>query len=725
MNPQIIDIFREEGREHLSALEQRFLDLESADTVDARQPIINDVFRHAHSLKGDARAVGLPELQAASQVLEDHLDGLREKPDSINRDSIDRGLAELDKIRQIFEQWLQSQELPIAVEPIAVEDGSDRQSPVENRPISPIRPISRQSDDDSFTVRVPSERLDRMLNVAGELKISQRSANALAGQLTNLTEQLLALSIPESRATAENDDQIENLKSKIENLIDQVLRIRTDHRKQQSHEELLLEALEADIRQARLLPLTLVAESLRRAVRDLAQSLGKSIRYEIDVGNVLLDKAVIEALRDPLLHVIRNAADHGIESPEERRAAGKPEEAVIRIAASRRGEQVRITVSDDGRGVDYDRIRERIRKTQEIDEAELAQLSETELGRFLFRAGFTTRNTSDTVSGRGVGLDVVQDTVHRLQGTVEILPISDFQLPIEEEPNRKSKIENRKSNGTTFAITVPVTISTVRVLTILSDGQLYGIPSAAVIRTGSAKFEDLHELEGNLVLTVDSEPVRWAFLGDLLGVKSTRRLAIGQRWPYLLLDQNGQRLAVAVDDLEEELEVLLKPLGFPLGGLAGIVGATIRPDGSVQLVLDLSSAAARKPRRPALPDREAPATAVRVLVVDDSPTTRALLRNVLSAAGFSVQTAMDGIDALDRLREEAVDLVVSDVEMPRMNGFELTRQIKSKLGLPVILVTALEKEEHRRKGLEAGADAYVVKSTFQDESLLEIVKQFV
>jgi two-component system chemotaxis sensor kinase CheA len=184
-------------------------------------------------------------------------------------------------------------------------------------------------------------------------------------------------------------------------------------------------------------------------------------------------------------------------------------------------------------------------------------------------------------------------------------------------------------------------------------------------------------------------------------------------------------MAVAVDDLEEEIEVLLKPLGFPLSGLSGIVGATIRPDGSVQLVLDLSGMADRMWSQSALSDEEKPVVTRRVLVVDDSPTTRALLRNLLSAAGFSVQTATDGVNALDRLASQPFDLVVSDVEMPRMNGFELTRQIKSRMKLPVILVTAMEKEEHRRQGLEAGADAYVVKSTFQDQGLLEIVKQLV
>ena len=718
MNETVLDIFREEAREHLAALEQKFLDLESADAVDARRPIIDQIFRHAHSLKGDAKAVGLPDLQAAAQILEDHLDVLREAPESIDRESIEKGLAGLDTVRSIFETW-QAEESTDEVQ-VAIEE-----EPVKAEPEQPSEEsiqkskIKDRKSEESFSVRVPSERLDRMLNVAGELKISQRSADAQAAQLANLAELLRSVPIADVPTTNENRDQLADCSSQITNVIDLVIRFQTDHRKRQLHEELLLETLESDVRQARLLPLSPVAEALRRTVRDLAQSLNKSIRYEINVGNVLLDKAVIEALSDPLLHLIRNAADHGIESPAERRAAGKPEEAVIQIAAARIGNQVRITLSDDGCGVNYDRIRERIRQKSELDEAELAQLSEAELGRFLFHPGFTTRTTSDFVSGRGVGLDVVLDSVRRLQGTVEILPTCKLQSSIDQGSQGTNQ-----SSGTTFAITVPVTISTVRILSLVSDGQRYGIPSSVIIRTSSARLEDLHQLEGSLVLTVDSEPVRWVHLGDLLGVKSTRQLTTGSRWPYLLLVCNGQRIAVAVDDMEEEIEVLLKPLGFPLGDLPGIVGATIRPDGSVQLVLDLSGMVLRESSRSTLPDREKPAVTRRILVVDDSPTTRAILRNLLSAAGFSVQTATDGVNALDRLAMQPFDLIVSDVEMPRMNGFELTRQVKARLGLPVILVTGMEKEEHRRQGLEAGADGYVVKSTFEDQGLLEIVKQF-
>ncbi len=711
MSESVIDIFREEAREHLSALEKGFLDLEAAQAA-TRRGLIDSLFRHAHSLKGDAKAVGLLPLKVAAQVLEDLLDSLRNSPDEMNPERINQGLSQLDQVRAAYETWqhagrgerpilaldqLKSESVPVGQPLLAVEPttGKSARPTPASPPTENPQPVTA---DESFTVRVTSERLDRMLNLAGEVRIAQRSTEAVQGRLADLVEHLDAAVRDYSHQSPAEHGQA------FEFALDQVRRIASDVHNRRVGEELLMESLQADIRQARLLPLLMLTESLRRAVRDLSQSLGKPIRYEVDVGQILLDKAVIEALKDPLLHLIRNAADHGLESPDTRRADGKPDEGVIRIQAQQRGPVVRITVADDGRGVDYERIRTRIRHSGEVSDDELPKLSDRDLISFLFRPGFTTVTAGD-VSGRGVGLDVVADTVRRLQGTVVL--------------------ESSSRAGTTFVITVPVTISTIRVLTVMTGGQTFGIPSSMVLRTGRATRKDLRELEGGVVLNLNDEPLRWAHLADLLGSSVSHPAINGDSWPYLLIAQASGKIAVAVDDLEDESEVLLKPLGFPLNGQPGVFGATIRADGSVQLVLDLASTALTSGGHQSSTSRTETRPARRIMVVDDSPTTRAIMRNVFTAAGYSVVTATDGIDALERLRSHPVHLVVSDIEMPRLNGFDLTRQIKSKFGLPVILVTGREKEEHRREGMEAGADAYVIKSTFEGEGLLEIVEQWV
>ncbi|HZZ79552.1 MAG TPA: response regulator [Gemmataceae bacterium] len=718
MHDPVFDIFCEEAREHLRALEKGFLDLELAGASSARRSLIDALFRHAHSLKGDSRAVGLTILQNASQQLEDILDAVRSTPEMVNREVIDQGLAQLDKIRQAFEVWQRT----VTTETVPTES---TQNPKNAPPEVAVPPAGSEESgkagpmalpEESFTVRVPSERLDRMLNLAGELRIVQRSGQDLSQRLTDLNrflsdvlercqqlEHVIGQGVGKADSLHLVRTEIGSLRPQLEGCRDQVGRIVRSMRTKRNREDLLLETLEADIQQARLLPLVMLADSMRRAIRDLGQSLTKEIRYEVDVGNVLLDKAILEALRDPMLHLLRNAASHGIESPEERKRLGKPQQGVIRLQARRHGKDVRILISDDGAGVAYDRIRARVRQTEGLSESELGALSAADLVRYLFKPGFTTADTRDPISGRGVGLDVVLTIVHRLHGKVAL--------------------ESSSPQGTTFAITVPVSISTIRIVTVLCDGQYFGIPSNLIETTGRARSTDLRQLENCSVLPINGEPVRWVTLMTLLGGQAQKTIANGMPRPFIVIHQQGRPLAVAVDELEEESEVLLKPLGFPLNDLPKVVGAAVRPDGSVQIVLDLSNptkpiAGAGRPMPESNPIG-------RILVVDDSPTTRTILRNVLSLAGYSVKTASDGIDALERLRVEPVDLVISDVEMPRMDGFELTRRIKAKLRLPVILVTGLEKEEHRRKGLEAGADAYVVKSTFQGDGLLTIVKQFV
>ena len=703
---EIIDIFRQEASEHLAAMEKGFLDLEGADSVETRGALINKLFRPAHSLKGAARAVELLEIQDCAQKLEETLDELRDNPDAINPQAIERGLAQFDALRKAFDQWQQPESAtkPNEAKPTEAKITEPKAKAAKTK-AAVTTSDSADVSEDAFTVRVSSNHLNRMLSLAGELRISQRAAELHARQLAAFHDHLKASPLADLQLPSDVQRQVKSVIGNWQSaMLDQLKRIQGDLHKKQIREELLLEALEGDIQEARLLPLALVAESLRRAVRDLAHSMGKSIRYEVDVGSVLLDKAVLEALKDPLLHMIRNAAHHGIETPPERQSAGKPAESRIRLQAQRSGDRVHIKVSDDGRGVNFERIRARVRASGELDQSEIAKLGDRELAEYLFRAGFSTATEVDEISGRGVGLDVVHDAVRRLHGSVEL--------------------QSSSPAGTTFVIAVPVTISTVRILTVTCGGQYYGIPSSSIVRTARIRPDELCELEGCLILTVDGDPVPWVMLSDLVGSPSETSGGNGRAMPYVLTAHEGKRLAVGVDDTEDESEVILKPLGFPLTGMAGIVGGTIRPDGSVQVVLDLAGSKFR-PQRAARPAAAEPQKAAgRILVVDDSPTTRTIVRNVLVAAGYSVRTAADGVDALERLRYQTVDLVVSDVQMPRMNGLELARQVKLQFGLPIVLVTGMEKEEDRREGLAAGADAYVVKSTFEGEGLLEIVKQF-
>ncbi|WP_437187583.1 hybrid sensor histidine kinase/response regulator [Planctomicrobium sp. SH668] len=725
MYDPIFDIFREEAREHLNALEQGFLDLETTTDLTGRTQLIGKLFRHAHNIKGDARALDISMLQQASGILEETLETFRESPAVVDQSQIELGLAQLDVLRRSLHEWQgnflegitsdsttseparfvdeneaevnsssddQFLEDPQSESVHATEVGSDS-GEVRKQPSAQMSVPNMMEDTSS--IRVSADRLDRMLNLVGEVRVIQRSDFEIQRQLKDLRGRLEDLA----------DRLHGEWRTDLEGAFDHVRRIESSLHQKHSREQVLMQSLEEDVSEARLLPLSLLTDSLRRSIRDLAHSLNKEVKYLPDVGDVLLDKVVIEALRTPLLHLIRNAVDHGIEYPDVRRRQNKPASGTIRIEAKRRGEKVEIRVSDDGAGANFEKIRSRVLSMGQLSQHEVDELTEDQLMGYLFQPGFSTAAIGE-ISGRGVGLDVVRDAIQRIQGRVEI--------------------SAKAGKGTTFSLMLPVTISTIRVLTVWCSGQSFALPSESILKTGRASLEEIREIKGTTIFTYDGAPIRWVQLADLLGLGKVRIEQEHPTFPYVIVKQEGQAVAVQVDDVDEEREVLLKSLGFPLSGLPGVWGGTIRPDGSVELVLDLtgkllSGTGSDSRMRSESQQSRSP----NILVVDDSPTTRALLRNVFIAAGYQVQTAVDGIDAMEKLRVQRPDAVVSDFEMPRLNGVDLTRQIKSKWNLPVILVTGREQEQHRREGLEAGADAYLVKSGFRGESLLDVVKQFI
>jgi len=702
MHDPIFNIFREETREHLQQLERGFLELDADANLTERAQIVAKLFRHAHNLKGDARALDLDGQQQAAGQLEETLEQLRDDPAAIDAGTIEKGLSELDLLQQEFERWESDflTEVPPAseeTETTAAELAEARFAEAEPSLEEPASSLSASAwGEDVQTVRVSSERLDRMLNLVGEVRVLQRNSTEMQRQLRGLRGRLDDL-------TRQLEGEVRPL---LESLFNQIRRVETTLHRHETREQVLMQSLEDDVSAARLLPLTILADSLRRPIRDLAKSLGKNVRYHVDVGDVLLDKAVIESLRAPLMHLIRNALDHGIEDPQTRLTCGKPAQGLIHFQAGRRGEKVVIQISDDGAGPDFNKIRQQLLSRGLLSEAEIQELSPEQLSHWLFHPGFSTTEVGD-ISGRGVGLDVVRDSLQRMQGRIEL--------------------DSHGGIGTTFTLVLPVTLSTIRVLTVWCLGQCFGLPSSSILKTDRVKVSELRNIKGTPVIQYEGELIRWLTLADLLQLGRPRTHTENQYETYVVIRKESRTLAVRIDSIEEEREVLLKPLSFPLSGMPGVLGGTVRSDGSVQLVLDVSlnqiqrassswSGGFEVATSPKVP---------KILVVDDSPTTRAILRNVLAAAGYQVRTAVDGIDALEKLRVERPNLVVCDFEMPRLNGVDLTRQIKAKWNLPVILVTGREKEHHRREGLEAGADAYVIKSSFHGESLLDVVRQMI
>ena len=468
--------------------------------------------------------------------------------------------------------------------------------------------------------------------------------------------------------------------------------------------------LASDVRLLRMRPVHEATESLPRAARDLGRSLGKSVRLVVRGEDVQADRAVLDGLREALLHLLRNAVDHGLEDGPARVAAGKPEEGTVTVSASVVGDRLELTVADDGRGIDVAAVRRALERrgvTPPADDAATVAR--------LLRGGVSTRGEATAISGRGVGLDAVRAAAERLGGTLDVT----WQA----------------GRGTTFRLQVPLSVATTRVLLARAGGQTFALPSHLVARTERRAVADLRRVGGRILLPARPEPLPVQPLAELLGAPAGSALAGEGALVVATLAIPGRRLAVAVDDVLDEREVVVRPLdGVGPAAGARYAGAVLLRGEGVALVVDpafVIAAAEREGTGAALAAAMAERPAerpVRVLVVDDSVTTRTLEESVLAAAGYDVVTAVDGADGLRVVRQGGVDLVVSDIEMPNMDGLALCAALRASrehVRLPVILVTSLDRPEQRAAGLEAGADAYVTKSSFDQDDFLATVRQLV
>jgi two-component system chemotaxis sensor kinase CheA len=478
---------------------------------------------------------------------------------------------------------------------------------------------------------------------------------------------------------------------------------------------LVIDELEQEIKRVRMLPLSTITGPFGRMVRDLAKNENKEAVLQIVGGETELDKRVLERIKDPLIHLLRNAVDHGIELPEEREAMGKPRSGTIVLSAEQMGNNILIGVSDDGAGLNPESIRRAlVRRGVRGAQA----MSETDLVEAIYQAGVSTSPIITDISGRGVGLDVVRRNVEVLHGQIDQ--------------------EWVQGGGTTFRLTLPLTLTSSRGLLVRASNRLFAIQFHAIVRIDDIELDEISTLEGHDTVLHNGRPLTLVRLSDVLGLPAAGARESGARIPYVILAAAERRMAFAVDELVDEQEVVIKGLGKQLSRVGGILGATVMGSGEVVLILnvaDLIKLAIKGERRSIF---EAPAdtmqalearTRRRILVVDDSITTRTLEKNILEAEGYQVQLATDGEEALTVIAGEGVpDLIVSDIIMPRMDGFELTRRIRedAQTGqVPVILVTSLDSPEDKARGIEAGADAYIVKSGFDQNNLLETIEQLI
>ncbi len=711
--------FRVELQEHSRNLERNLLGLESADRR-GRAEMLEALFRTAHSLKGAARSVNIGLIESCCHRLEEVFGAARSGTIHLDAAAVQVCLEAADAIREAGNRLDGGGDLAEGLIPAMLPRltmlATGAGNPGRSQPAAAAAPVAESPSGDA-SARIPAAHLDALIGKSTELALVSRRPTAWLDRLNEVIDltrrrrEDLGRQRPAAAPRPETGPAsplagLSHLRGNLLDLEKNLQALVRDMTEDLRDLNLTISELDSSVRSIRMLPFSEACERLPRAVRDLMAATGKKVELSIHGGDVRIDRTILQRIKDPLLHMVRNAISHGIEAPDTRVAAGKASYGKILVSARLRGATVEIAVSDDGAGLNFTGIRARARAQGFPDTAD-----ERSLAGMIFMSGFSTAATVDQISGRGIGLDVVKSEIEDMRGVVAV--------------------ESQSGRGTRFTLSLPLTLSTVRGLLVCIGDAVFAIDTLLVRRIIRLSLDELQSVEGRTVLHLDGHAIPVITLGDALGLPQQEAGGSGKLSVVVLATTLGHA-AIVVDRLLSETELMVQPLDQRLERSAMISAAALLPDGVIALLLNAAEliAAANEYRgltlKAADGTAEMDAARKRILVVDDSVTTRTLEQNILEAAGYEILLASDGAEAWQLLQNQAVDLVVSDVEMPRMNGFALTEAIRSSArlsALPVVLVTALASEEDRLRGLQAGADAYLVKSAFDQESLLNAVQQ--
>jgi two-component system chemotaxis sensor kinase CheA len=733
--------FKIEAAEHLQAITTGLLALEKTPAPGAQRDLIATVFRAAHSLKGAARTVDFTEIESLCQSLEDLFASWKRQESVPSPVAFDVAHHALDAITGAL-----SAPAAKALEVQPSRHAEAIRSPLPAHAVSPSAnatmpaPVEEQKIFSSKdTVRITVAKLDARLVEAEEML----TAKLITGQRVEDLRELARLfeawrnewavvepdahtlrqtmdrpapGHPPSRGQARlleffdhNLDHLKSLESSVAALT------RTAEQDRVVIGKLVDDLLE-DSKKLLLLPFATLAASFPKLVRDLCRDLGKDAELVMRGEEIELDKRILEEIKDPLIHLLRNCVDHGIETPELRVRLGKPARGTITLTVSRVNvSKVEIILSDDGAGINIGKIKESAIKHGLLSTDNALSLEDASALALIFQAEVSASPMITRLSGRGLGLAIVHEKAVKLGGTVSV--------------------ESQTGHGASFRLLLPSLLATFRGVLIEAGGRVFVVPTALVERVARVRASDIQTVEGRETITLSGRAVALVRLTHVLALPCADLNGDpSAATPILVLGLGDQRVAFAVGAVLDEQEVLIKPLCKPLSRVRNIASATVLGSGRVAPILNVADLlkSARKSggaaARVAAVAKPTETGAKSLLVVEDSITSRMLLKGILESAGYKVKTAVDGLEAFTILRAEKFDLVVSDVEMPRLNGFDLTARIRAdkKLSeLPIVLVTALENREDRERGIDVGANAYLIKSSFDQSNLLDAVRRLV
>ena len=778
---ELREVFRATGEEHLQQIEANLLHLERYP--DDRATLEN-LLREIHSLKGDANMLGIKDVGTLAHQFEDLLGAVKRGETTFSVELGDRLYQGLDAVRQFVQEAVtgtaagvnllqvmaylmgapKEQERAIVgsngngktvmedavevLEAAAVgittsEANGHKDTGVNPEDLatpsypfaSPLQTTSIPHPSPSTyrinTIRVEAAKLDTLMTQTGELTVTKTRINR---RLVDI-EALLTVWEDWSRDTFNHRTAFRDLERSV--VSGQFTQTRSYYQRHQerleqvgqmlqqlqqaayedsSRLESVATDLEEDIRSLCLLPLSSLFQQFSRMVRDLTRQQGKAIKLVIEGGDTRADKRILEEMKDPLMHLLRNAIDHGIESPAEREHLGKPRTATIYLRGYQTATNIVIEVADDGRGLRLDTIKQTALQRSICRAEDLAKMSDHQVQALIFAPGFSTRAFVTEVSGRGVGLDVVKTNVDHLKGTIQV----------ESSPNI----------GSTFQIQLRTTLATAHVLLVVVDAITYAIPVEFVETSLLVQPDEIFAIKGRNAILLDQQPILIVQLAHLLELKhspvSSTQANLATLFPCIVLKIGEERLGLVIDALLDEQDVVLKPQSKLLQRVRNVFGATILGTGEVCMVLNpqdlMKSVQKTAIVTLAQSSRQATKSKQMVLLVEDSIAIRTQEKRILESAGYEIITAVDGLDALNKLPTRPFDAIVSDVQMPNLDGLTLTakvRQNKEYNELPIILVTSLASDEDKRRGAEAGANAYIPKGSFDQTVLIETLKRLV
>ena len=758
----MFDLFQTEVQQHCACLADGLIALEQ----NASDPkMVEPLMRAAHSVKGAARIINLDGAIGLAHSMEECLVRIQKGTEIPTASRIDELLRGSDILRSLADHksedearaWLEQEAGPISalaealnlppkagvsaavviaptatpVAPAATPAPAATSAPaatpvapaatpapavvkVANPPAAAPSTASAPSAASDAAVLVSSSSLERLLQLSGEALVEARRLESIRRTLTRAktAQRQLSAALDSLQVTGRHAGDAMTAVATSRDALDEALHQVEDHLRRG---EELASALHNEAVSSRMRPFGDACGGLARSVRDVARTLGKEVRLIIAGEQVPVDREILRQLEAPLGHLVRNAIDHGIESPDERVAAGKTRQASLRVEARHHAGSLIVEVREDGRGIDRTNLRARI-VSKKLSEASIVEtLGDAELFDFLFLPGFSTAAAVTDISGRGVGLDVVQSMAHSVGGSIEV---------------RSSPA------GTSFALRLPVTLSVVRAAVISIAGETYALALARLERIDRIARSELKTVEGRLTTVIRGETVGLVHATEILELKASTQSESADELAIVSVLAGSRTVGFVVDSFLGEEDLVVRRMDARIGDVAHVDAASIRENGDLLLILDaddLVQSALQLLEQGKLRGDEGRSAINkrkqrRVLVVEDSITVREVERQMLLRAGYAVDTAVDGMDGWNAVQKMKYDLVVSDVDMPRMNGIEFVRKMRADRRyetLPVVIVSYKDREEDRIAGLEAGASAYLTKGSFQDQSFLQTIADLI